>query len=419
MDKQNKKIPHPLYDYEKVVIDAIELVENNHRDRHVWVKKATGLGITELILRYMVWLALRDNVLDQREMFIVTGPREDLAVGLISRIKEMIGADIIDETHKKVAYIEGCKIEAYPSHHVSTMRGMNPAVVFVDEGDFFPKGQQLEVKAVAERYIAKTAPILIFVSTPNEPGGLFESMEKEPDLTTIYRRIFLPYTVGVGKIYTEDDIRDAMKSRSFEREYNLQYGFGIGNMFPAEALEAITEEYSWEMSDGEKVLCVDPGYSNKEGSQFAIVGAEMLDSIIYIKDCEQYPRASPESMVAKIVEIFKNRKYHICLVDAAWPGTVRDLEQGSDILHRQPINVETVSFRETLDMMSQMVPTRVKEKKVRIHIHNCKDLLAQLRAVVSNQKGHPDKHKLTFDLGDAFLMAVAYYGEGNIEFDAI
>ena len=36
---------YPLFDYEKFVIDAIE---NN---QHIWIKKARGIGITELILR--------------------------------------------------------------------------------------------------------------------------------------------------------------------------------------------------------------------------------------------------------------------------------------------------------------------------------------------------------------------------------
>ena len=38
---------YPLFDYEKLVIDAIE---NN---QHIWIKKARGIGITELILRYL------------------------------------------------------------------------------------------------------------------------------------------------------------------------------------------------------------------------------------------------------------------------------------------------------------------------------------------------------------------------------
>jgi hypothetical protein len=60
-------------------------------------------------------------------------------------------------------------------------------------------------------------------STPNAPDGLFESIKKEPAETCLYKRLFLDYTYGVDKIYTEDEINAAKASPSFEREYNLKY----------------------------------------------------------------------------------------------------------------------------------------------------------------------------------------------------
>src|SRR3954452_7659614 len=61
------------------------------------------------------------------------------------------------------------------------------------------------------------------VSTPNAPDGLFESIEKEPEETCIYKRLFLDYTYGLDKIYTREEIQKAKQSPSFEREYNLKY----------------------------------------------------------------------------------------------------------------------------------------------------------------------------------------------------
>ena len=69
--------------YEKVVFDTLQ----NHK--HVWIKKATGLGITELMLRYMSWLCLRDDSLKGSQMCIVTGPRIGLAIELIKRMKSL------------------------------------------------------------------------------------------------------------------------------------------------------------------------------------------------------------------------------------------------------------------------------------------------------------------------------------------
>ncbi len=61
------------------------------------------------------------------------------------------------------------------------------------------------------------------VSTPNAPEGLFERIEKEPESTCLYKRIFLDYTFGEGRIYTKDEIANAKQSPSFEREYNMKY----------------------------------------------------------------------------------------------------------------------------------------------------------------------------------------------------
>ena len=61
------------------------------------------------------------------------------------------------------------------------------------------------------------------VSTPNNPNGLFEKIEKEPFDTCIYKKVFLDYTYGVGKIYTKQEIDNARMSPSFPREYELRY----------------------------------------------------------------------------------------------------------------------------------------------------------------------------------------------------
>jgi hypothetical protein len=53
---QKDKIEHPLYDYEKILFDTLMSFDGSFRDKHLWIKKATGLGITEFMLRIMAWL---------------------------------------------------------------------------------------------------------------------------------------------------------------------------------------------------------------------------------------------------------------------------------------------------------------------------------------------------------------------------
>ena len=73
------------------------------------------------------------------------------------------------------------------------------------------------------------------VSTPNAPGGLFETIEKEAFETCIYKKVFLDYTYGLDKIYTNEEIDKARASPSFEREYCLK-GL-IGNVFSWSSIE--------------------------------------------------------------------------------------------------------------------------------------------------------------------------------------
>src|SRR6188472_958400 len=219
---------------------------NSSNHKHLWIKKATGLGISEFMLRFIAWLCLKDNSLSGSQMCIVTGPRIDLAIALIDRMKKLfVGSKdlTVFDTKETVIELNGVKVEAFPSHHLDAMRGLpNVSFILLDEADFFPPGQQADARDVSERYIAKSNPYIVMVSTPNAPEGLFERIEKESEDACLYKRIFLDYTYGIGKIYTAEEIENAKQSSSFEREYNLKYLGKIGNVFHTKDIEAAIEK---------------------------------------------------------------------------------------------------------------------------------------------------------------------------------
>lgn len=104
-----------LHDYEQMLYDTL------NSNKHIWIKKSTGLGITEFILRYMLWLCLKDDSLKGSQMCIITGPREDLAIGLIDRMKKLFQEKypfITFDTKETVIEVNGCHIESYPSNHL-------------------------------------------------------------------------------------------------------------------------------------------------------------------------------------------------------------------------------------------------------------------------------------------------------------
>jgi hypothetical protein len=88
---QKDSIDKPLYDYEEIIFNSLVTQNGNAKssNKHLWIKKATGLGISEFMLRFMAWLCLKDNALSGSQMCIVTGPRIDLAIALIDRMKKL------------------------------------------------------------------------------------------------------------------------------------------------------------------------------------------------------------------------------------------------------------------------------------------------------------------------------------------
>src|SRR5919199_887995 len=189
---------------------------------------------------------LERYALSGSQMCIVTGPRIDLAIALIDRMKKLFSSGkglITFDTKETAINLNGVKIEAFPSHHLDATRGLpNVSSILLDEADFFPPGQQQDARDVSERYIAKSNPYIVMVSTPNAPDELFEHIEKEPAETCLYKRLFLDYTYGLNKIYTADEIEKAKQSSSFEHEYNLKYLGKIGNVFHTKDIEAAIEK---------------------------------------------------------------------------------------------------------------------------------------------------------------------------------
>ena len=225
------KLPRKLEftDYERELSEILE------KDKKLWVKKATGLGISEFFTRWIAWNCVKDDEWKNRQIditaIIITGANMDLTKKFIGRIKGLfMGKEF--KSKESLVILNGCKIEAFPTNHLEPARGLNPRIVVLDEGDFFPLRYQDEARTVAERYRAKGNAIVAMVSTPNMPGGLYERMEEEgPDKNGYVMKEY-NYEWGIGIVYDKDIIEEEKRvNPSFEREYNLQYGYGLGDIF--------------------------------------------------------------------------------------------------------------------------------------------------------------------------------------------
>jgi hypothetical protein len=312
-------IEKPFFDYEKELYKALMIpgylnsnpklhsVDSNNimypfKEKHLWIKKSVGLGVTEFMLRFMAWLCLKDDDYRNSQMVIVTGPNQELAIKLIKRMKGLFldKLGVTFDSKETVLNLNGCNTEA-SSNHIDAFRSLtNPKFVLLDEADYHRKNEQEDVRAVSERYIAKSDPFIVMVSTPNAPGGLFERIEKEPFETCIYKKIFLDYTYGVGKIYTEEEIEKARASPSFEREYCLKYQGLIGNVFSWASIEnALKVKYnpSQIVQEAPKSLAVDPGFGS---SEFAICATQLVNGKIQVIYADSYDRADFTDMIDEV-----------------------------------------------------------------------------------------------------------------------
>jgi hypothetical protein len=298
--------------------------------KHLWVKKATGLGVTEFMLRFMAWLCLRNDDYRNSQMVIVTGPNQELAIKLIKRIKALFELHNISYDSKEtVIDLNGCSIEAYPSNHIDAFRSLtNPKFILIDEADFMPKFQQEDIRLVAERYIAKSYPFIVMVSTPNAPGGLFEKIEKEPFDTCIYKKLFLDYTYGLDKIYSKEEIDKARMSPSFEREYCLKYQGLVGNVFSHSSIELCQKiEYNPDNINpkAKKSIGLDPSFGS---SSFRVVATQLVDGKIQVIHAEEYARPNFSDMI-NVVWKLKQQCGHVTNIfcDAANPEVWQALKK--------------------------------------------------------------------------------------------
>ena len=376
------KKEYPMFEYEKLLYDSLisnTIIENDFKDKHLWVLKSTGLGVTEFMLRLMAWLFTKDNQWRNCQMCIVTGPNVDLAIKLIKRMKDIFETKLglIFRNKETVIELNGCQIEAYPSNHLDSFRSLtNPKFIFLDEADMFRKGEQEDVRHVSERYIGKSDPYIVMVSTPAGPGSLFYKIEAEPEDTCIYRRLKLDYTYGLNKIYTEEEIERAKHSPSFDREYRCQFSGFIGNVFSPLQIDkvvALGEQYKGLPTNDYTLhsVGIDEGFGS---SSTAVVLTEFLkeERKIRVLYAEEFEHANPQDIVNLCFDLYRKHWNTWFFVDGS---------------NRAFVNLMKVAFNESLKWEnSKQGPNPEAHKVLPVNFATeHKQMLAHLHMLVNKE----------------------------------
>jgi hypothetical protein len=281
------------------------------------------------------------------------------------------------------------------------------------------------------------------VSTPNAPESLFERIEKEHANTCLYRRLFLDYSYGLGKIYTAEEIQAAKASPSFEREYNLKYLGLIGNVFHTKDIDAAIkrgERLQQQLATGncytQKSVWLDPGFSS---SAFGVYITELHDGIVNVLHAEEYPRPDFNEMIETTLRLLQ--EYNIIFsngcrvfVDGANLSFIRALKArtssedanyenlmshlkssyGANFgLHSLVYNMFVVPIHFSKEHKNMAHTKRLLEYGTgAIAIHPTKHikLITALRTAVENGEGALDKEATSHDdLFDSFRLSLQFW----------
>ena len=268
-------------------------------------------------------------------------------------------------------------IKVMPTKNIKDVRGyMDVAYLFIDEADHFDKSIQEELEPAITAYEEKSKGKTIMASTPNRPDGLFERIEKDPN--SKYKKLFLGYELGLGKIYDPEYIAQKKLEPEFEREYNLKYLGKVGNVFSPSQIDKsiqLGERYSLDKiptNDYTLHSCgVDFGFGS---SSTAVVLTEFLkeERKIRVLYAEEFEHANPQDIVNLCFDLYRKHWNTWFWVDGA---------------NRAAVNLMKVAFSESLNW--QNTKTTISPESMKIlpisfgTTH--KEMLSHLSMLVSKE----------------------------------
>lgn len=217
--------------YQNEFINAVPA----ERNRLFHINKSRQIGVTELILRVLVYHCFHKY--KGGKIIILAGTKEDVAEENMHRLKTMfqkIPWAIADDKNSLVLKLYNGTIIEVLSSNADSIRGYTKIkAIFVDEAAHFKINDDSVVLDAIEPIVHTNNTDLFLVSTPNGRRGFFYKIATSENE---YFKISWDYTSAIGWIYTREKIETDLMSSSIdiEQEYRCQFTGTRDSIFGSE-----------------------------------------------------------------------------------------------------------------------------------------------------------------------------------------
>lgn len=226
----------PIFGYE------IDIISNIEKYKDYALNKARGIGATEIILRWILFKAIQNNIRG-RKFLIVTGIRLNLAKDHIKRIIDLCTnlPDIIHQSSQYSVTINQSEIIAIPANPAAIRGYENVEVIFADEAAHWDLLDDNPVLEAIEPHRTKSDVHVVIVSTPNGRRGFFANIFHNSE--SKYYKDIKPWTISEGLLIDRYSVEKIKKEDfyRYEQEYNCQFLTTKYAAFPSEVLANVTK----------------------------------------------------------------------------------------------------------------------------------------------------------------------------------
>jgi hypothetical protein len=451
-------VEHPIYEWQKEVYDAIyqdvsydpiknKLTVKKQDSRYFMILKSRSVGGTSLLSRLLIWDISRNSELKDTDAIVITGNRLEMSIDIIRRLKRLIANTGVElkPTRETLLEFHDTRISALPSKALASLRGYeNVSWIIADEADYWTASEGQQLRATVEPFQAKSAPVCCLLSTPRAMWGLFWQLEQEKN--SMYKKLYIPYKKALGTIFTYEEIAEAKKSPSFNREFDLSFTAGIeGAAFREEDIDnaiklgeamgnpLTLDENIIQSNNPEarhvKVLSLDPAFGS---SDFAYCVLGIRYGVLECLHCDSISRPDFSAAISKALYLYKFYDCRCIMVDAANPAVISALKKElgertdymeqitqlkaqwgikdvTDLKHYCQVLPVTFNAGEGKAMLAQ-AQVNLSQGGIAINPAHEKLIYALRTAIINPTTGALDKQQTQFDdCLDAFLIALKFY----------